>query len=114
MKSGVDSLMWGFGGWFHDGMGGSSSAEWAAAARGKLSTTGGPSDFLDAAGIGGVDGCGAEWGKGGESIFSGDEAASEGPFPPFGRGGGASTDDLGRAGRSVPSSTSGELAMLFA
>jgi hypothetical protein len=41
MKRGVDSETWGEGGVFHDGIGGRSAAECAAAARGKLSTIGG-------------------------------------------------------------------------
>ena len=40
MKRGVFSGTCGFGGRFHGGIGGRSSAEWAAAARGKLSTIG--------------------------------------------------------------------------
>lgn len=38
MSRGVFSGMWGSGGTFHDGIGGRSLDEWAAAARGKLST----------------------------------------------------------------------------
>jgi len=117
MKSGVDSLTCGCGGWFHDGMGGSSSGEWAAAARGKLSTTGGPLDFLDALGTGGDgDGCGVELSKGEKSVFSGDKgAALEGTFSPFGRGRGSSAGNLGRGARlSVPLSISGESLMSFA
>ena len=40
IKSGVDSLTWGVGGVFHDGIGGRSDGDFAEAARGKASTMG--------------------------------------------------------------------------
>ena len=60
IKRGVCSGTCGSGGRFHEGIGGRSAAEWAAAARGKLSTIGG-----------GIGGSGLNVGWSGITCFGG-------------------------------------------